>query len=89
MGAIGEKSYGEFNLNSWEKRTAEEHREQMNEITACSTAQAQNKLESEYGTRFSVLAYLEYFDTIRMNIVDPMHHAPFVSWICQTFVEGF
>ena len=46
----------------------------MNEIMACSTAQAQNKLKSEYGTRVSVLAYLEYFDTIRMNIVDPMHN---------------
>ena len=46
----------------------------MNEIMACSTAQAQNKLKSEYGTRASVLAYLEYFDTIRMNIVDPMHN---------------
>ena len=41
---------------------------------ACSTAQVQNKLESEYGTRVSVLACLEYFDTIRMNIADPIHN---------------
>ena len=41
-GGIGEKSYGGFNLNSCKKNTTEEHREQINEIMACSTAQAQN-----------------------------------------------
>ena len=46
----------------------------MNEMMTCSTAQAQNKLESGYNTRFSALVYLEYFHTIGMNIVDPMHN---------------
>ena len=46
----------------------------MHEIMACNTTQAQNKLVSEYGTRVSVLAYLKYFDTIRRNIVDPIHN---------------
>ena len=32
------------------------------------------KLESEYGTRVSVLACLEHSDTICMNIVNPMHN---------------
>ena len=46
----------------------------MSEILDCTTGQDQEKLESEYGTRFSVRAELTYFDTVRMSIVDPMHN---------------
>ena len=46
----------------------------MSEILDCTTGQDREKLESEYGTRFPVLAELPYFDTVRMSIVDPMHN---------------
>ena len=36
--------------------------------------QMQNKLKSEFGTRFSVLALLPCFDTIKMIVIDPMHN---------------
>ena len=46
----------------------------MSEILDCTTGQDREKLESEYGTRFSVLAELPYSDTVRMSIVDTMHN---------------
>ena len=46
----------------------------MSEILDCTNGQDREKSESEYGTRFSVLAELPYFDTVRMSIVDPMHN---------------
>ena len=73
--AVGSKNYGGFeNPDSWPKRTTIEHREQMSETLDCTTGQDREKLESEYGTRFSVLAELPHFDTVRMSIVDPMHN---------------
>lgn len=46
----------------------------MHEIMSYNTAQDQYKLKSRYGTRFSVLAFLPYLDTIHMSVIDPMHN---------------
>jgi len=46
----------------------------MSQILDCTSAGDQERLESTYGTRFSVLAELPYFDTIRMSPIDPMHN---------------
>ena len=73
-GEIGHRNYGGFDTTTWDSRTTEQHRKQMMEILECDTAQNQGKLESLYGTRYSVLAELPYFDTVRMTIVDPMHN---------------
>ena len=73
-GVIGNRNYGGFQTHLWEKRTTEQHRAQMEEILLCNTVQDRERLESLYGTRFSVFAYLPYFDTVRMSIIDPMHN---------------
>ena len=74
-GTVGSKNYGGFeNPDSWPKRTTIEHREEMSEILDCTTGQDRERLESEFGTRFSVLAGLPYSDTVRMSLVDPMHN---------------
>lgn len=39
-----------------------------------NTTQERYKLESSYGTRFFVLAFLPYFDTIRMTVIDSIHN---------------
>ena len=62
-----------------EMRTTEQLGNQMHEIMSCNMTQDQYKLESSYGTRFSVLAFLLHFDTIRMIIIDPMHNLFFGS----------
>ena len=46
----------------------------MSEILDCTIGQDREKLDSEYGTRFSVLAELPYLDTVRMSVVDQMHN---------------
>ena len=33
-----------------------------------------NQLESSYGCRYSVLLELDYYDPIRMLVVDPVHN---------------
>lgn len=40
----------------------------------CKTKTIRERLEKEYGVRYSVLLELEYFDPIRMTIIDPMHN---------------
>lgn len=67
-------NYSGFDTSKWDKRTTQEHRKQMIEILACPTQGERLQKESEYGTRYSVLAELSYFDTIRMSIVDLMHN---------------
>ena len=46
----------------------------MHRILSCRTLTQRQKLESEYGTRFTVLSTLPYFDAVRMTVVDPMHN---------------
>ena len=73
-GNRGNRDYSGFDMITWEMRTTEQHRNQMYEIMSCNTVQKRYKLESSYETRFSVLAFLPYFDTIRMTVIDPMHN---------------
>ena len=69
---IENRDYRGFDMAICEKRTTEQHRNQMHEIMSCNTTQGQYKLESSYETRFSVLAFP--LDTIRMTVIDPMHN---------------
>ena len=38
------------------------------------SASAREKIETKYGTRYTSLMELAYFDTVRCHIVDPMHN---------------
>jgi len=73
-GATGKRDYSGFDRSTWEKRNTEDHRKEMDEIRKCTTKSQKESLESKYGTRYSVLTRLEYYDSIRMAIVDPMHN---------------
>ena len=46
----------------------------MLEIMQCKTKTEKEAMESTYGTRYTVLARLPYYDTIRMAVIDPMHN---------------
>lgn len=56
----------------------------MNKINDCSTIGEKSRLESELGTRYSVLTELSYYDSIRMAIIDPMHNL-FLG-MCASFI---
>ena len=73
-GGVGERDYSGFDVDHWEKRTKEQQKDQMCKIISANTGQMQSKLESEFGTRFSVLALQPYFDTIKMTVIDPIHN---------------
>ena len=55
-------------------RNPVEHRRHVEEILAQPTQELRNAKESSYGTRYSELLRLPYFDCIRFIIVDPMHN---------------
>ena len=74
LGGVGERDYSVFDVEHWEQRTKEQHKDQMHKIVSADTGQMQNNLESEFGTHFSVLALLSCFDTTKMTVTDPMHN---------------
>lgn len=74
-GSIAEgKDYGGFDTDDWTARTDLEHRNQMSEIFNAGTKAEQGRLETEYGTKYSILSKLPYYDFILMTIIDPMHN---------------
>lgn len=73
-GGIGKKVYSGFNRNDWIPRTNVLHRAQAHLIKNCKLKTKREQLESKYGTRYSVLLQLDYFDIIKMVTIDPMHN---------------
>ena len=73
-GVFGQQNYSGFNRASWKRRANEQHRDHVQTIRACSTKTARQRLESEFGCRYSQLLQLPYFDVVRMLIIDPMHN---------------
>ena len=73
-GAVGEKSYGGFDRQSWKARDRISHLKHVKIIQSSTTKATKQQLESKYGCRYSVLLDLPYFDPIRMAVVDPMHN---------------
>ena len=72
------KHFGEkMNFGGFENclhRTNEEHRSEAQEIMSEDTYQGREDKQIKYGTRYSELMQLEYFDCIRFTIIDPMHN---------------
>lgn len=56
------------------KRSNNEHRKEAQEVQAQTSATDRNRLEQKYGTRFTELMRLPYFDCVRFHIIDPMHN---------------
>ena len=73
-GGIGSKNYAGFDRNKWESRNNTDHRSCITVINQSQNKIERNKLESQFGCRYSVLLDLPYFDAVRMTIVDPMHN---------------
>ena len=46
----------------------------MLQIVSAKNLQDQQKLESKLGTRFSFIAFLSYYDTIKMTVIDHMRN---------------
>lgn len=55
-------------------RSLRSHCEAVKKIVRCKTKTNRERLEKEYGVRYSVLLELDYFDPVRMTVIDPMHN---------------
>ncbi|CAG2220276.1 unnamed protein product [Mytilus edulis] len=73
-GGVGEKNYGGFDRDSWISRDNASHREECCLLKNCTSKGDKEALERNFGTRYSVLLELVYFDPIRMTALDPMHN---------------
>ena len=72
---FGDKAdYSNFNRLEWEPRNAEQHHRVASAYCLAKTASEREKLERDYGIRYSVLNELPYFDASRMTVIDPMHN---------------
>ena len=73
-GDFGKRNYAGFDTENWIGRNLAEHRNNLTVIRRATTKTERERLESLYGLRYSPLWDLEYFDPIRMSIIDPMHN---------------
>ena len=55
-------------------RTNHKHREEAQEILNQTSAGDRASLEQKYGSRYSELMSLPYFDCVRFHVIDPMHN---------------
>ena len=68
------KHYGGFDRVTWISRDNESHREECNMLQNCTSKSERQSHERDFGTGYSVLLELVYFDPIRMTSLDPMHN---------------
>ena len=73
-GMVGEKNYGGFDRSLWPERKNHTHREECKLILESTSKGDKLKLEKQFGTRYSCLLELPYFDPVCMTPIDPMHN---------------
>lgn len=56
------------------KRSNNEHCKEAQEVQVQTSATDRNCLEQKYGTHFTELMRLPYFDCVWLHIIDPMHN---------------
>ena len=71
---FGEKpDYSGFDVDNWPRRTCRLHKIKGYDHLIAPTASAQHSIEREFGVKYSILSELEYYETVRFLVVDPMH----------------
>ena len=72
---FGDKpDFSGFDRSQWVPRENSSHRQYAFEHKSCNTLSDRKKIERDHSCRYSVLLELNYFDPIRMCVVDPMHN---------------
>ena len=65
-------NFGDF--SECPMRKEEDHRQQAFLAMEQVSASNRDKLEKQFGSRYSCLMELAYFDTVRCHVIDPMHN---------------
>ena len=69
------KTYADFDRNLWPKHTNLKHCQRAEEIKNATTLGEKERLEVEYGLRYSAFLQLPYYDAIRMSsVIHPLHN---------------
>ena len=74
-GGFGErKNYSGFDRENWTKRRSSTHGRHWDKLGAATCKSEYEKVAKKYGLHYSVLVELDYFDSVRFHIIDPMHN---------------
>jgi hypothetical protein len=68
------RCFGNFDEKTLKKRDNISNREQANLWINAGTMAEREKIEHEFGTRWSELHRLEYFDAVRCTVIDGLHN---------------
>ena len=63
-----------FDCESWTKRDASTHQKCAFDTLEATSSSRRQQLESKFGTRYTELLCLPYYDCVRFVVVDPMHN---------------
>lgn len=74
-GDFGEKrDYSGFDRKRWKPRSKSLHNLYARKVKNANSKAQADKLSRDYGTYYSVLIELDYFDAIQFCLIDPMHN---------------
>ena len=72
---FGDKSdYSGFDRDTWPERSVAVHRAQGFKWKHAQSLAERHIIEKDHGVRFTELLRLDYFETVRFSVVDPMHN---------------
>ena len=72
---FGDKAdYSGYNRDTWAVRTVTEHRTEGFSWKHANSLSERSTIERNFGVRFTELLRLDYFDTVRFSVIDPMHN---------------
>ncbi len=71
---MGAKDFSGFDRSNWPLRTNLTHRQSVKTIQDAQTITERNRRQTDLGCRYSILLELDYFDPVRMLVIDSMHN---------------
>jgi hypothetical protein len=60
-----------FDRDTWPKRSHAIHREYARKGLSARTKEARKQLERQFGSRYSLLFEVPYYDAVRFAVIDP------------------
>ena len=74
INGVKKLNYSGFDRENWPRRNNENHMANVKAITSASNVSTRERLEKQYGCRYSSLLELEYYNPIVHHVVYPMHN---------------
>ena len=69
------KDYSGFERQNWADRCNSSHRRHSRKLSKAKSKKKYDEIAKKYGIHYSILVdKLEYFDSVRFHVIDPMHN---------------